>query len=99
MNKGVCLVNNPETNTCSCQSGTVAKELFYTTATEQLGGGSHGGGITVVKREYYINVDKDDCLIILYFMQDKFDFHRDVIIYLMYPDFITSFYVLQFRRT
>lgn len=49
MNKGVCLVNNPETNTCSCQSGTVAKELFYTTATEQLGGGSHGGGTTVVK--------------------------------------------------
>ena len=49
MNKGVCLVNNPETNTCSCQSGTVAKELFYTTATEQLGGGTHGGGTTVVK--------------------------------------------------
>ncbi|EPI3514522.1 shufflon system plasmid conjugative transfer pilus tip adhesin PilV, partial [Klebsiella pneumoniae] len=49
MNKGVCLVNNPETNACSCQSGTIAKELFYTTSTEQLGGGSHGGGTTVVK--------------------------------------------------
>ena len=48
MNRGVCLVNNPETNTCSCQSGTIAKELFYTTATELLGGG-HGSGTTVVK--------------------------------------------------
>lgn len=48
-NQGSCLVNNPETNACSCQSGTIAKELFYTTSTEQLGGGSHGGGTTVVK--------------------------------------------------
>lgn len=24
-------------------------------------------------------------------MQDKFDFHRDVIIYLMHPDFLTVF--------
>ena len=52
-----------------------------------------------LKIEYYINVDKDDFLIILYFMQDKFDFHRDVIIYLMHPDFITVFYVLHFRGT
>ncbi|MDD9245345.1 shufflon system plasmid conjugative transfer pilus tip adhesin PilV [Enterobacter soli] len=49
MNRGVCLVKNPETNACSCQSGTIAKELFYTTSTEPLGGGSHGGGTTVVK--------------------------------------------------
>lgn len=32
-------------------------------------------------------------------MQDKFDFHRDVIIYLMHPDFLTAFYVLHFRIT
>ncbi len=47
----------------------------------------------------YISMRYDDCLIILYFMQDKFDFHRDVIIYLMYPDFLTVFYVLHFRGT
>lgn len=48
-NQGSCLVKNPDTNACSCPSGTTAYELFYTTSTEQSGGGSHGGGTTVVK--------------------------------------------------
>lgn len=45
-NQGSCLVKNPDTNACSCPSGTTAYELFYTTSTEQLGTGS---GTTVVK--------------------------------------------------
>ncbi|HDK6923831.1 TPA: shufflon system plasmid conjugative transfer pilus tip adhesin PilV [Klebsiella pneumoniae] len=48
-NQGSCLVKNPDTNACSCPSGTTDYELFYTTSTEQSGGGSHGGGTTVVK--------------------------------------------------
>ena len=45
-NQGSCLVKNPDTNACSCPSGTTAYELFYTTSTEQLGTGS---GTRVVK--------------------------------------------------
>lgn len=48
-NLGACLINNPDTNACTCTSGTTAYELFYTSSTEQLGGGSHGGGTTVIK--------------------------------------------------
>ncbi|VCX70895.1 hypothetical protein BANRA_01729 [Klebsiella pneumoniae] len=74
-NQGSCLVKNPDTNACSCPSGTTAYELFYTTSTEQSGGGSHGGGTTVVKIEYYTNVDD-----FFNTIKNKFDIHRDVII-------------------
>jgi hypothetical protein len=60
------LVNNPETNACSCQSGTIAKELFYTTSTEQLGGGVMVAAQQWLKIEYYINVDKMIVLLYLF---------------------------------
>ncbi|WP_159188589.1 shufflon system plasmid conjugative transfer pilus tip adhesin PilV [Klebsiella pneumoniae] len=45
-NQGSCLIKHPDTNACTCPSGTAAYELFYTTSTEQLGTGS---GTRVVK--------------------------------------------------
>lgn len=48
MDSNVCKTKNPDTNSCSCPSGKTAVEMFYTTATESIGGGNSGG--TTVKK-------------------------------------------------
>lgn len=49
MNAGLCTTKNPDTNACSCPSGSKATELFYTISTSSSGGGSNGGGTTTSK--------------------------------------------------